>query len=54
MHMNGRGWRTAEALPAIIAALHQRGDEFTTVGNLIEKKRAVHEAVDHPARKGGG
>jgi peptidoglycan/xylan/chitin deacetylase (PgdA/CDA1 family) len=54
MHMNGRGWHTAEALPAIIAALHQRGYEFTTVGDLIKKKRAVHEAVDHPARKGGG
>jgi peptidoglycan/xylan/chitin deacetylase (PgdA/CDA1 family) len=54
MHMNGRGWHTAEALPAIIAALHQRGFEFTNVGELIEKKRAVHEAVDHPARKGGG
>lgn len=39
MHMNGRGWHTAEALPAIIGALHQRGYEFTQVGELIRSSR---------------
>jgi peptidoglycan/xylan/chitin deacetylase (PgdA/CDA1 family) len=35
MHMNGRGWHTAEALPVIIDELHRRGFSFTTVGDLI-------------------
>lgn len=35
MHMNGRGWHTAEALPAIIDDLCRRGFELTTVGDLI-------------------
>lgn len=39
MHMNGRGWHTAEALPAIIEALNRRGFVFTTVGDLIRGLR---------------
>ncbi|MCU0562308.1 MAG: polysaccharide deacetylase family protein [Desulfobacterales bacterium] len=35
MHMNGRGWHTAEALPVIIDDLRRRGFELTTVGDLI-------------------
>jgi len=34
MHMNGRGWHTAEALPTIIANLRARGFRFVTVGRL--------------------
>jgi peptidoglycan-N-acetylglucosamine deacetylase len=37
MHANGRGWHTAEALPLIIADLRQKGFEFATVGELLEK-----------------
>jgi len=39
MHMNGRGWHTAEALPSIIDDLHRRGFGFTTVGDLIRGDR---------------
>jgi peptidoglycan/xylan/chitin deacetylase (PgdA/CDA1 family) len=35
MHMNGRGWNTAAALPAIIARLTRRGFRFATVGELM-------------------
>ncbi len=44
MHANGRGWHTAEALPLIIADLRQRGFEFATVGELLDKGEPV--AVD--------
>jgi peptidoglycan/xylan/chitin deacetylase (PgdA/CDA1 family) len=39
MHMNGRGWHTAAALPAIIDELNRRGFEFTTVSELIRSPR---------------
>jgi peptidoglycan-N-acetylglucosamine deacetylase len=39
MHMNGRGWHTAEALPAIIDELRRRGFSFATVGELIRDPR---------------
>lgn len=39
MHMNERGWHTAEALPAIIDALQRRGFALTTVGELIRGGR---------------
>ena len=35
MHMNGRGWHTAEALPDIIAQLRAQGFEFVTVSELV-------------------
>lgn len=35
MHMNKRGWHTAEALPEIIARLRKRGFLFVTVSDLI-------------------
>jgi peptidoglycan/xylan/chitin deacetylase (PgdA/CDA1 family) len=35
MHINRRGWHTAEALPEIIARLRRRGYEFVTVGRLL-------------------
>ncbi len=41
MHANGRGWHTAEALPLVIADLRQRGFEFATVGELLEKGEPV-------------
>ena len=34
MHMNGRGWHTAEALPAVIRGLRKRGYRFVTVSQL--------------------
>jgi len=41
MHANGRGFHTAEALPLLIADLRQRGFEFATVGELLEKGEPV-------------
>ena len=34
-HANGRGWKTADALPRITAALAQKGYEFVTVSELL-------------------
>ena len=36
MHVNGRGWHTAEALPEIIRRLEQAGYRFVTVSQLLE------------------
>lgn len=36
MHMNGRGWHTAEALPAVIEQLRAEGYEFVTVSELLD------------------
>ncbi len=38
MHANGRGWHTAEALPAIIEYLQARGYTLVTVSQLLEIK----------------
>jgi peptidoglycan/xylan/chitin deacetylase (PgdA/CDA1 family) len=35
MHMNGRGWHTAEALPVIIKQLRAKGYTFVTVSQLL-------------------
>ena len=37
MHLNGRGWRTAEALPGIIADLRAKGFELVTVGEMLRR-----------------
>lgn len=34
-HANGRGWHTADALPAMIAEMKKRGFEFVTVSELL-------------------
>jgi peptidoglycan/xylan/chitin deacetylase (PgdA/CDA1 family) len=42
MHMNRRGWHTAEALPEIIAGLRARGFELSQVGAMVpEAERAA-------------
>ena len=35
-HANGRGWRTAKALPQIISGLRARGFEFVKVSELLD------------------
>lgn len=35
MHVNGRGWHTAQALPRLIPALRARGYTFVTVSRLL-------------------
>lgn len=34
-HINGRGWRTAEALPRIVETLKKRGYRFTTLAEAL-------------------
>jgi peptidoglycan/xylan/chitin deacetylase (PgdA/CDA1 family) len=41
MHMNGRGWHTAEALPAMIGTLREQGYTFVTISEMLELE-------DHP------
>jgi len=48
MHVNGRGRRTAEALPDIIAELRKKGYTLVTVGRLLAGLPA------RPARPGAG
>ena len=36
MHMNKRGWHTAEALPEIIVRLRKRGFVFVTISELMQ------------------
>ncbi len=35
MHINTRGWHTAEILPGVIAGLQEKGYKFVTVGRLL-------------------
>lgn len=39
MHINKRGWHTADALPGIVKVLREKGFEFVTVGELIKRGR---------------
>jgi peptidoglycan/xylan/chitin deacetylase (PgdA/CDA1 family) len=39
MHINARGWHTAEALPGIIAGLRRRGFTFVTVSRLVAESK---------------
>jgi peptidoglycan/xylan/chitin deacetylase (PgdA/CDA1 family) len=41
MHINRRGWHTAEALPEIIDTLRQKGFTFTTVSELLSQKNST-------------
>jgi peptidoglycan/xylan/chitin deacetylase (PgdA/CDA1 family) len=34
-HINGRGWKTAEALPTILSGLRERGFRFVTLSELM-------------------
>lgn len=36
MHMNGRGWHSAEALPSVIAGLRKKGYRFATVSEMLD------------------
>lgn len=37
LHVNGRGWHTAEALPVIIKKLHAKGFQLVTVSTLLSE-----------------
>jgi peptidoglycan/xylan/chitin deacetylase (PgdA/CDA1 family) len=40
MHMNGRGWRTADALPRIVLRLRKKGYKLVTVSELLGRPPA--------------
>jgi hypothetical protein len=40
-NMNGRGWKSAQALPEIIAELRRKGFEPVTVGEMIRGGRGA-------------
>jgi peptidoglycan/xylan/chitin deacetylase (PgdA/CDA1 family) len=48
LHMNGRGWRTAEALPRIVVRLRKKGFKLMTVSEMLGLP--VNQAV--PATRG--
>ena len=50
MHINTRGWHTAEALPEIIANLRRKGYAFVTVSRLIARGKLPDGA--HGRRSG--
>lgn len=41
MHVNGRGWKTAEALPEIIGTLRRKGFSLVTVGEMMQGGRGA-------------
>lgn len=47
MHVNGRGWHTAEVLPEIIQALRRKGYSFVKVSELLEAEKKS----SHPERQ---
>jgi peptidoglycan/xylan/chitin deacetylase (PgdA/CDA1 family) len=47
MHVNGRGWHTAEALPGIIAGLVDRGYRLVTVSQLLADSAGVERDARH-------
>lgn len=49
MHINTRGWHTAEALPGIIAGIRRRGFTFVTVSRLVAESNARGTPADPPA-----
>jgi len=47
-HINGRGWKTAEALPTILRRLRERGFRFVPLSGLM----ASHEIEPQPTTAG--
>ena len=43
LHMNGRGWKTAEALPRIIIRLKKKGFKLMTVSDMLALPRETVE-----------
>ncbi|HLK91167.1 MAG TPA: polysaccharide deacetylase family protein [Polyangia bacterium] len=43
-HINGRGWKTHEALPAILSGLRARGLHFVALSELMRQRGSGHAA----------
>jgi peptidoglycan/xylan/chitin deacetylase (PgdA/CDA1 family) len=52
MHINRRGWHTAEALPEIISNLRRRGITLVTVGELLQDMKRYSKAGFPPRTHG--
>ena len=50
MHVNRRGWHTAEALPDIISELRRRGFALVTVGELLRESRELQQPTPNGKR----
>jgi peptidoglycan/xylan/chitin deacetylase (PgdA/CDA1 family) len=44
MHVNGRGWHTAQALPGIITELYARGFRLVTISHLLADSASSSQA----------
>ena len=50
MHMNGRGWKTADALPRIVLRLRKKGYKLVTVSELLGRPQAPPVSPDPALR----
>jgi peptidoglycan/xylan/chitin deacetylase (PgdA/CDA1 family) len=50
-HINGRGWKTHEALPAILSGLRARGFRFVPLSELMRQQKAGAAAPAVEARE---
>jgi peptidoglycan/xylan/chitin deacetylase (PgdA/CDA1 family) len=48
-HINGRGWKTHEALPAILTGLRERGFRFVPISELLKVPAPAVSAVPTPS-----
>ena len=48
-HINGRGWKTGEALPEILRGLRERGFRFVQLSELLGAAPAQPEVASAPA-----
>jgi peptidoglycan/xylan/chitin deacetylase (PgdA/CDA1 family) len=51
-HINGRGWKTHEALPDILAGLRQRGFKFVGMSELLQGDPAAQVAAPRTVAAG--
>ena len=49
-HINGRGWKTHEALPAILTGLRARGFRFVSLSTLLHEEPSVAPAPIEAAK----
>jgi peptidoglycan/xylan/chitin deacetylase (PgdA/CDA1 family) len=53
-HINGRGWKTAEALPTILKDLRARGFRFVQLSELMGRRRHVESGPTQSSHADGG
>jgi peptidoglycan/xylan/chitin deacetylase (PgdA/CDA1 family) len=48
-HINGRGWKTAEAMPSVISELRMRGFRFVHLSEMLAARQTAHPAPPPPS-----